>query len=172
MNEHLIHQISDISIHTTIMVIFLTVFFFTISVQIEKHVAKEQMNKISRVYTEKYIVKEIIGGISNEDKTELIESINQNIGEVKISEKNKSIIKRGIIFVSTVTGITIVLNIILYFISSKLDIGSIILSNLIAIMFIGLMEFIFIFFVGKNVDIIQSSWINTEIYKIFIKNLS
>lgn len=172
MKEHLIHQISDISIHTTIMVIFLTVFFFTISVQIEKHVAKEQMNKISRVYTEKYIVKEIIGGISKEDKDDLIESINQNIGEAKISEKNKSIIERGIIFVSTVTGITIVLNIILYFISSKLNVGSIILSNLIAIMFIGLMEFIFIFFVGKNVDIIQSSWINTEIYKIFIKNLS
>jgi len=170
MNEHLIHQISDISIHATIMVIFLTIFFFTISVKIEKHVAKEQMTKISKIYTEKYIVKEIIGGISQDDKDDMIESL-KNKGDIDISETNKTIIKRGIIFVSVMTMITIILNAILYYVSKNLNIASIILTNLIAIMFIGMMEFIFIFFVGKNVDIIQSSWLNTEVYKVFIKNL-
>ena len=170
MNEHLIHQISDISIHATIMVIFLTIFFFTISVKIEKHVAKEQMTKISKIYTEKYIVKEIIGGISQNDKDDMIESL-KNKGDIDISETNKTIIKRGIIFVSVMTIITIILNAVLYYVSKNLNIASIILTNLIAIMFIGLIEFIFIFFVGKNVDIIQSSWLNTEIYKVFIKNL-
>jgi hypothetical protein len=170
MNEHLIHQISDISIHATIMVIFLTIFFFTISVKIEKHVAKEQMTKISKIYTEKYIVKEIIGGISQDDKDDMIESL-KNKGDIDISETNKTIIKRGIIFVSVMTMITIILNAILYYVSKNLNIASIILTNLIAIMFIGMMEFIFIFFVGKNVDIIQSSWLNTEVYNVFIKNL-
>ena len=128
------------------------------------------MTKISKIYTEKYIVKEIIGGISQDDKDDMIESL-KNKGDIDISETNKTIIKRGIIFVSVMTMITIILNAVLYYVSKNLNIASIILTNLIAIMFIGMMEFIFIFFVGKNVDIIQSSWLNTEVYKVFIKNL-
>ena len=133
------------------MVIFLTIFFFTISVKIEKHVAKEQMTKISKIYTEKYIVKEIIGGISQDDKDDMIESL-KNKGDIDISETNKTIIKE-VLFLSVMTMITIILNAVLYYVSKNLNIASIILTNLIAIMFIGMMEFIFIFFVGKNVDI-------------------
>lgn len=170
MNEHLIHQISDISIHVTIMVVFLTIFFFTISVRIEKNVAKEQMTKISKVYTEKYIVKEILGGISQESKDNLIDSLSNDYDD-ETNENNKKIMITGLIFLTIVSGLTLILNIVLYQLSKRLDIGNIIIHNLIAILFIGLMEFIFIFFIGKNVDIIQSSWINTEVYKIFIKNL-
>tara|TARA_Y100001958_G_scaffold49494_1_gene33130 strand:+ start:11471 stop:11992 length:522 start_codon:yes stop_codon:yes gene_type:complete len=172
MNNHLIHQISDISIHSAIMVIFLTLFFFTISIRLERHVASEQLKNLADTYINYYIIRLSIQNLTQEQKQLMIDKIKNRPINDDIKNENKKILIRGIIFITIVTVLTIVINIILYILSSNLDILKIIFNNLIAIMFVAVIEFIFIFFVGQNVNIIKTSKITNDISGVLKKYLS
>jgi len=165
IDEHLIHQISDVSIHSTIMVIFLTCFFFLISIRIEKHVAQEQIDKISKLYTSDLV-------LTPELKAKIISSIKLEKEDDSIEKGNNNILVIGYIFTGVITIMCIVINIVLYNISTKLNIGKVIVNNLITIIFIAFIEFIFIYFIGKNVDMIKASEINNKIYNIFDSYIS
>ena len=103
MNEHIIHQVSDISIHATIMVIFLTCFFFIVSVRIEKHVAEEQITKISKIYTDKSFIKIAFDQLlQDEDKDKLISSIESGESDTTIETTNKQIMIDGFTFTGIV----------------------------------------------------------------------
>jgi len=167
MNEHIIHQVSDISIHATIMVIFLTCFFFIVSVRIEKHVAEEQITKISKIYTEKSFIKTAFNELlDDKKKNELISSIESGESDTTIETTNKQIMINGFTFTGIIVIICIILNLVLYNISKELNILNIIYSNLITISFIAVIEFIFIFFIGKNIDIIKASDLNNKLFDI------
>ena len=172
MNNHLIHQISDISIHSAIMVIFLTLFFFTVSIRLEKHVASEQLKNLADTYINYYIVRLSIQNITPEQKQIMVDKIKNRPVDDEIKKENEKILIRGLIFITIVTVLAIVINIILYMLSSNLDLLKIIYNNLIAIMFVAVIEFIFIFFVGKNVNIIKISKINNDISNVLKKYLS
>ena len=172
MNNQLIHQISDISIHSAIMVIFLTLFFFTVSIRLERHVASEQLKNMADTYINYYISRLSIQYITPKQKQILIDEIKNRPVDDDIKKENVKILLRGLIFISIITVLTIVINIILYLLSTNLDILKIIYNNLIAIMFVAVIEFIFIFFVGKNVSIIKISKINNDISNVLKKYLS
>ncbi len=169
MNSHLIHQISDISIHSAIMVIFLTLFFFTVSIRLERHVASEQLMNVANTYINNYLIRLSIQHITPEEKKSIIDKIRNRPPDDDIKKQNEKILIRGLIFITIVTVCTIVINIILYILSSNLDILKIIYNNLIAISFVAVIEFIFIFFVGKNVNIIKVSKINNDISNVLKK---
>lgn len=169
MNNHLIHQISDISIHSAIMVIFLTLFFFTVSIRLERHVASEQLMNVANTYINNYLIRLSIQDITPEEKKSIIDKIRNRPVDDDIKNQNEKILIRGLIFITIVTVCTIVINIILYILSSNFDILKIIYNNLIAISFVAVIEFIFIFFVGKNVNIIKISKINNDISNVLKK---
>ena len=171
MNKHLIHQISDISIHSAIMVIFLTLFFFTVSIRLERHVASEQLTNLADTYTNYYIIRLSIQNITPKQKQIMIDKIKNRPKDDFIKKENKKILIRGLIFITIVTVLTIVINIILYILSSDLDLLKIILNNLIAIMFVAIIEFIFIFFIGQNVSIIKVSKITNDLSRVLKKYL-
>jgi len=171
MNEHIIHQVSDISIHATIMVIFLTCFFFIVSVRIEKHVAEEQITKISKIYTDKSFIKLAFNQLQDEDKDKLISSIESGESDTTIDTTNKQIMIDGFTFTGIIVIICIIINLVLYNISKTLNISNIIFSNLITISFIAVIEFIFIFFIGKNIDIIKASELNNKLFDIISYNI-
>lgn len=171
MNNHLLSQISDISIHSAIMVIFLTLFFFTISIRLERHVAREQLKNLAETYINYYIIRLSIQNITPEQKQILINKIKNRPMDDTIKKENDKIFIRGMLFITIVTVLTIVINIILYMLSSNLDILKIIFNNLISIMFVAVIEFIFIFFVGKNVNIIKTSKITNELTSVLNKYL-
>ena len=129
MNSHLIHQISDISIHSAIMVIFLTLFFFTVSIRLERHVASEQLMNVANTYINNYLIRLSIQHITPEEKKSIIDKIRNRPPDDDIKKQNEKILIRGLIFITIVTVCTIVINIILYILSSNLDILKIIVKQ-------------------------------------------
>tara|TARA_X000000950_G_scaffold125240_1_gene156687 strand:+ start:2715 stop:3173 length:459 start_codon:yes stop_codon:yes gene_type:complete len=151
------------------MVIFLTLFFFTVSIRLERHVASEQLMNVANTYINNYLIRLSIQHITPEEKKSIIDKIRNRPPDDDIKKQNEKILIRGLIFITIVTVCTIVINIILYILSSNLDILKIIYNNLIAISFVAVIEFIFIFFVGKNVNIIKVSKINNDISNVLKK---
>jgi len=134
-------------------------------------VAEEQITKISKIYTDKSFIKLAFNQLQDEDKDKLISSIESGESDTTIDTTNKQIMIDGFTFTGIIVIICIIINLVLYNISKTLNISNIIFSNLITISFIAVIEFIFIFFIGKNIDIIKASELNNKLFDIISYNI-
>ena len=163
---HLLNVISDISIHTCIMFVFLTGFFFYISSNIEANVVKRQL-KILAYGTN---IQKL--NLNKNIKTILIKKLKEKNKKVveddSIDKNNKNIINRSIYISIFVIFIGIIINIILYHVSNyKLDLTRILYYNIFTMVFVFITELMFIYIIAQNVNIINP----TEIYKYIINNI-
>tara|TARA_E500000178_G_C16976351_1_gene733535 strand:- start:1140 stop:1661 length:522 start_codon:yes stop_codon:yes gene_type:complete len=146
----------NIIIHIAIMAIFLTLFYFTVAVHFEKKIVKKQVD---------FIIDDVIGNTFKPLSTSRREYINtqikQAINKNDLSKldgdtvnNNNKIIKNAAIYMSILFGILllIIILLILYFKhwKNKETLKYFLYSGLYTLLFIFIMELLFLFLIAQN----------------------
>lgn len=166
------YQITNILLHVIFISAFLVFFFFFYASKIENEVVKNQS---------KQIVDSIVDDVKILLPPEAITTINEtvlpNISAPDMKEEDEAVIKTNKELVNKVSvfmGVTILIGIIIVFLLSrfygeksdpKFSFSSIIIHNLIILVFVAATEFVFLQYFVKNYISIDSNYIKYSILK-------
>lgn len=143
-------EIATIILQVVLIATFIGVFFFTYASKIEKEIVEDQMD---------YIVKDIVNNIKifipenkRKDVSDFIK--NMTIPDMKREDKlvddmNKGLLNKAVIVLS----ILVIVGVIAVYIMSikyNFTLMPIIKESLIVLAFVGLTEFVFLRYIGKN----------------------
>ena len=142
--------IANVIIQVTFIAVFIGIFFFTYGAKIEQQVVKNQME---------YIVKDLADDINILVPNKLHNTLSQAIQNIQppnmehvdqiVADNNAALIKQAL----TILTITLIVGTaIVYYMSTKynLDFKQMIKTSLIIVTFVGITEYIFLTFIGKN----------------------
>lgn len=145
-----------ILLHILVLAIFLTVFFFTYSVSVEKNIVVSQID---------FLMDDIFGnffkGISDENKDSITKQLNDLMEgsdsafeeqDKEVIENNNQIIIKSIIFLLIVVAVIISILAIIFIIQpwNKAEWSQFILATIITLIFVGITEFIFLLLIAQN----------------------
>ena len=162
--------IANILVGVTIFSLFLSIFFFTYAAKIENKILKIQI---------KNLVDNFVGDLDSLNldesrKTQLIELIDENMktdmsdSDKEVNDINKSLVKKSIKIFGGLTIVSIAIVTIMYF-TVKIEIGNILLSNLIVIVFVALLEIFFLNFIAKRYRSLDTNTVKKNIVEELLK---
>ena len=152
MEYHLF--ISNIIVHVGVLAVFLTIFFFTIAITVEKSIVAKQVNFIVEV-----IVNNIFKGVKDDKKQKLLDDLNKTMENIDFTEADKEvkksndeIFKKSLTFIGILLLVVSILLIIIGYLN-KWSINHIKLLGLGALMsllFVAITESSFLILIAAN----------------------
>ena len=145
---------SNILVHVGILAVFLTVFFFTVAVTVEKDILTKQIEFIVDV-----LVGNIFKGLSDTQKKLLKNEIDNSMNasdfeplDKQTEKTNNEIVKKSLIFLSILVSIVLVILTTLGFIFKwkMIHIKLLIFGAILSFIFVGITESSFLLLIASN----------------------
>lgn len=147
-----LHLITSIVVHVGVLAIFLSIFFFTIAVSVEKDIISDQIE---------FVVNSLIGnvftGIPKNDKIIIKNAINSKIDNInfkdldeKTKKNNNKIFINNLIFIGTLLVFIIVLLIFLSYVDKEFDFKLVMFGAILSLIFVAITETSFLLLIGSN----------------------
>ena len=145
---------SNILVHVGILAVFLTIFFFTIAVTVEKDILEKQIEFIVDV-----LVGNIFKGIGNDQKIELKNIIDNSLNssdfeplDKQTEKSNQKIIQESFKFLGILIFIVLLILIVLGYIYKWgwIHIKLLIFGAILSLIFVGVTESSFLLLIASN----------------------
>ncbi len=147
-----LHIITSIVVHVGVLAVFLSIFFFTIAVSVEKNIISDQIE---------FLVNSLIGnvfsGIPKNDKIIIKNAINSKIDNInfkdldeKTKKNNNKIFNNNLIFIGTLLAFVIVLLTFLSYVDKEFDSKLVMFGAIFSLIFVAITETSFLLLIGSN----------------------
>lgn len=168
-----LHIITSIVVHVGVLAVFLSIFFFTIAVSVEKNIISDQIE---------FLVNSLIGnvfkGISKNDKIIIKNEINSKMDNInfkdldeKTKKNNNKIFINNLIFIGTLLAFVIVLLTFLSYVDKKeFSFKLVMFGAILSLIFVAITETSFLLLIGSNYISTDPNKIKEKIVDKLYKN--
>ena len=176
MNDKTYETITYILLHIVVLAIFLTVFFFTYSVTVEKDIVVNQID---------FLMDDIFGnffkGIPQEDKDNITNQLNELMEgsdsafeqqDEEVIENNNKIIKKSLIFLIIIVAVIVSMITIVFIMKpwTNSNKKQYLIACVVTLLFVGITEVIFLLLIAKNYLSLDPNNLKENIVEELYKN--
>ena len=176
MNDKTYETITYILLHIVVLAIFLTVFFFTYSVTVEKDIVVNQID---------FLMDDIFGnffkGIPQEDKDNITNQLNELMEgsdsafeqqDDEVIENNNKIIKKSLIFLIIIVAVIVSMITIVFIMKpwTNSNKKQYLIACVVTLLFVGITEVIFLLLIAKNYLSLDPNNLKENIVEELYKN--
>lgn len=167
---------SNIFIHVAVMSLFLTVFFFTVASNQEKHIVENQVN---------FIMDDLIGNtltpLPESEKEKIKDNLDSKLEDAKselkgsdesVKKANQKTVKKAFLFVGIVFGILsmVVVTLEVYFKWNMSHIKYLVFSAFTGLVFVAITETLFLLLIAKGYYSVDPNKIKKKVVDTLISN--
>ena len=176
MNDKTYETITYILLHIVVLAIFLTVFFFTYSVTVEKDIVVNQID---------FLMDDIFGnffkGIPQEDKDNITNQLNELMEgsdsafeqqDEEVIENNNKIIKKSLIFLIIIVAVIVSMITIVFIMKpwTNSNKKQYLIACVVTLLFVGITEVVFLLLIAKNYLSLDPNNLKENIVEELYKN--